>query len=259
MKYLGGKQRLGRYIAPVLIEIIENNKIDTYLEPFCGALGVLKNLTHLKIKIKASDYHPDLIAMWQRLQEGNFEPPQNITESEYNYYKLNVKSPDPLKGFVGFGSSFGGKFFAGYAQKYTNGKNENFCLEAYRSLKRIEKLIQEVEFRCQDYRKLNPTNTLIYCDPPYSKTKYPIKYRTDVKHYDVFDSEGFWEVMRRWSKNNIVVISETHAPEDFVVIWSMDIFRSACQSKKTRYKNDTTKKKSSEKLWCHKDIAKLII
>ena len=46
---------------------------------------------------------------------------------------------------------------------------------------------------------------LVYCDPPYAYSKYPIKYRRDVKKYDVFDNAEFWEQVRKWSKNNIVV------------------------------------------------------
>ena len=29
----------------------------------------------------------------------------------------------------------------------------------------------------------------------------------------------FWETMRKWSKNNIVVISEREAPKDFKKVW----------------------------------------
>ena len=73
----------------------------------------------------------------------------------------------------------------------------------------------------------------IYCDPPYAYTKFPIKYRRDIKKYDVFETELFWETMRKWSKSNVVVISEIVAPPDFAEIWNMSRYRSACQSLKT--------------------------
>jgi hypothetical protein len=57
-----------------------------------------------------------------------------------------------------------------------------------------------------------------------------------VKHYDVFDSDLFWETMRLWSTNNLVIVSELSAPEDFVEIWNLERYRSACQSTKTRFK-----------------------
>ena len=59
--------------------------------------------------------------------------------------------------------------------------------------------------------------------------------------------------MREWSKNNMVVISETDAPDDFVEIWNMDRYRSAAQSNKTRFKNGSDVKKA-EKLYIHGDI-----
>ena len=47
MKYLGGKQRLGKYIAPVLLDIWDyDDSLDGYMEPFCGSLGVLKNVAN---------------------------------------------------------------------------------------------------------------------------------------------------------------------------------------------------------------------
>jgi site-specific DNA-adenine methylase len=97
----------------------------------------------------------------------------------------------------------------------------------------------------------------IYCDPPYAYTKFPIKYRRDVKHYDVFNNEHFWDVMREWSKNNFVVISEITAPDDFIEIWHQDRYRSAAQSTKTRF-SDKSKTASNthdtEKLFIHKSL-----
>lgn len=67
MKYLGGKQRLGKHLAPILKQLWDeynstHKKLSGYLEPFCGSLGVLKNMTDLDTKkIVANDYHPDLI------------------------------------------------------------------------------------------------------------------------------------------------------------------------------------------------------
>jgi DNA adenine methylase len=259
MKYLGGKQRLGRHIAPILKTIVKKNpKYKSYIEPFCGALGVLRNMTDIKIPIYASDYHPDLIALFQSIQQNNIQLPDFITEDEYLHYKHNIKSPNAMKGFAGFGSSFGGRFFAAFAQKYLNGKKENFCLEAKRSLLRLQPTIQSVHFSCIDYRDIKPKKAIIYCDPPYQYTKFPIKYRREVKKYDTFDNNEFWSYMREWSKNNIVIVSETDAPSDFVSFWDKEKTRSICQSQKTRYKNTSQPKKVSERLFIHKNNVSLI-
>ena len=223
------------------------------MEPFCGSLGVMKHMTDLKTKkIIANDYHPDLIALWKAVQDDTFVYPKSISEEEYNAAKL-LESPNAYKAFVGFGMSFGGRYFAAYSQKYLNGKNEDFCKEMVNSLKRIREKISNVVFSNKDYKDLKPKNMLIYCDPPYAYSKYPIKYRRDVKRYDVFDNAEFWEQVRKWSKNNIVLVSELTAPDDFVEIWNYDVYRSAAQSDKTRFLG-ASETRSVEKLFMHKSL-----
>ena len=46
-----------------------------------------------------------------------------MNETIYHECK-NLKSPHSLKRFVGYSLSFGGKYFAGYADKYKNDKKE---------------------------------------------------------------------------------------------------------------------------------------
>ena len=42
-------------------------------------------------------------------------------------------------------------------------------------------------------------NSLIYCDPPYKgKSEYSKKGSN-------FDHKKFWNIIRKWSKNNMVV------------------------------------------------------
>ena len=153
MKYLGGKQRLGKHLQKKLHEIWAKNKLSGYMEPFCGSLGVLKHMTDINTKkIIANDYHPDLIQLWLEVQRGTFKYPESISEDEYNEAK-SLESPNAYKAFVGFGMSFGGRFFGAYSQKYLNGKKEDFCKEMVNSLKRTKPLIQNVSFINKDYKK----------------------------------------------------------------------------------------------------------
>lgn len=275
MKYLGGKQRLGKHIAPVLKElwkkvvdkkVVDKNLLDKnlldkkvlngYLEPFCGSCGVLKNMSDISESIEASDYHSDLIQMWKEVKANTFIYPTSVSEEEYFAAKAST-SPNAMKSFVGFGMSFGGRFFGAYAHKYVNEKKEDFCKEMVNSLKRTSPLIQNVEFTNKSYLELEPKNKFIYCDPPYAYIKFPIKYRRDVKHYDVFDTDLFWETMRKWSENNLVVVSEVVAPADFTEVWNMERHRSACNSLKTGKKNVAVDDdfKSSEKLFIYSGSA----
>jgi len=260
MKYLGGKQRLGKHLSPTLHDIWNENRghgeLNGYLEPFCGSLGVFKHMTDLPgaRTIVANDYHPDLIAMWQAVQDDTIVYPESISEAEYNAAK-ELPSPSAHKAFVGFGMSFGGRFFGAYSQKYLGDKKEDFCKEMRNSLRRIAPLIKKkkVKFTNKRYQDIaSPSKKLIYCDPPYQETKYPIKYRRGVKKYDTFDNDEFWDTVRKWSKDNIVLVSETSAPSDFTEIWSMKRYRSAAQSSKTRFHKPTeTKTHNDEKLYVY--------
>ena len=53
--------------------------------------------------------------MWKALQSG-WEPPDIVTEAEYQYIKDHKDEDPALAGFVGFGCTFGAKWFAGYAR-----------------------------------------------------------------------------------------------------------------------------------------------
>ena len=160
MKYVGGKQRIGKDIANVMKELVPKKIINGYMEPFCGALGVMRHMVNYHKNLIATDSHSDLIAMWKAIQNGGFTPPKTVSE---NYYKRvkNMNSPSALKGFVGFGCSFGGKYFGGYGQKYVKNRNADFLREATNSINRFKPLIKNIRFSCNDYRKFSPNNMLI--------------------------------------------------------------------------------------------------
>jgi DNA adenine methylase len=251
MKYMGGKYFLCKEISSVMKSLVKPSEVDLYIEPFCGALNVLKIMNE-DYQCLASDYHPDLIQLWKEVQNDSFIPPDSVDLEFYENCK-GLESPSSLKAFVGFNMSFGGKFYSGFVDKYKRDKVENFLSEAVNSLNKSKDKIQGVEFQCLNYENLEPSNSLIYCDPPYGNTKFPIRYRTDTKHYDIFDNDKFWHTIRQWSKNNYVFISETSAPDDFIAVWEKGVHRSASQSSKTRYKNESEKNKI-EKLYVHRDV-----
>jgi len=200
MHYLGGKFRIGREIVSVLKNLRKENQV--YIEPFIGAGWTM---IHMDGKRKGFDIHPELISLWKALQNG-WIPPNEISEIEYKNAK-NGECKSYLKGFIGFGCSFSGKWFGGMARS----KNRNYALNAKNSLLKKVKLLQDVEFKCLDYKKVRVRDSLIYCDPPYANT-------TEYKNQ--FDSKEFWNYMRRWRERNIVVVSEYVAPSDFKCIAS---------------------------------------
>ena len=128
MKYMGGKYFLKKELSEVMKNHVPVEECSGYLEPFCGSLNVALMMSS-DYECFASDYHPDLIQLWKEVQDGTFVFPTEIDEKIYLESK-ELKSPNALKGFIGFSMSFGGKFYSGYADKYKNDKKENFLKEA---------------------------------------------------------------------------------------------------------------------------------
>lgn len=192
MQYLGGKCR----ISTVLVDFILSRKTTykVYLEPFIGGASVLEKVPS-SFKRLASDINPYLISLYEAVQSG-WDPPKSITEQEYLKAKDTEEFPKYLKGFIGFGCSFGGKWFGGYAR---SGKR-NYASNARNSLLKLSNKIKDVKFKCVDYTKLNPYGCIIYCDPPYQNTT---KYDILIKD---FNHNVFWNIMREWSKRNTIYI-----------------------------------------------------
>lgn len=174
------------------------------VEPFVGGCNIISKKSGERYCYDINEY---LIEMYKAVQNG-WTPPAIITEEEYDYIRNNKDKDKPLTGFVGIGCSYSGKWFGGYARNKTG---RNYCLNAHNSILKQLNEIRDIKFDCKDYKELEFDGCLIYCDPPYKDTtKYPI--------IGEFNTEDFWNVMRNWSKNNTVIISEYEAPYDFECI-----------------------------------------
>lgn len=202
MQYFGGKQRISKHIIKVLNQYRNDNQ--PLVEPFVGGCNIISKMSGEKYCYDINKY---LIEMYKAIQSG-WIPPTTITEEEYNYIKNNKDENKALTGFVGIGCSYSGKWFGGYAR---NNTGRNYCLNAHNSIMKQANEIKEIKFDCKDYRELNIEGCLIYCDPPYKNTtKYSI--------IGDFNTDEFWNTMRKWSKNNTVIVSEYEAPDDFKCI-----------------------------------------
>ncbi len=235
MRYFGGKTRT----CKDLVQVINNYKTkeQIFLSPFVGGGWVEQYIEGKKILCDKHDY---LIALYKELQNG-WLPPTELSKDEYDYIKSNPDDQPHLTGFVGFGCSFAGKWFGGYAK---DNSGRNYCLNAHNSMnKKIENgLLHRTEFRNCDYKDLKPENMVIYCDPPYRGTT-----QYDKNIVGDFDHDEFWDTMREWSKNNTVLVSEYDAPEDFEIVWEKEVKLDI------RDKNNE-KQKRTEKLFKMKNI-----
>ena len=230
MQYMGGKSRISKQIAEILNSAIDKNK--PFVSLFCGSCAI-ESKVQADVKI-LNDKHPYLIAMWQALQNG-WMPPDAVTKEEYYHVKANMDENPALTGFVGFGCSFGGKWWGGYAK---DKRGDDYCGQAKRGLLKDLVGIQSATFTCLDYHDVEiPDGAVVYCDPPYANTTgYTVGQ---------FDTDEFWDYMRQLSKRCDVYISEESAPDDFECIWSKEKVR-------TLEKNDNVGRVKVEKLFKYK-------
>ena len=113
----------------------------------------------------------------------------------------------------------------------------NYYQEAKNNILTQASDLKGIIFGVSDYKESiklpYDSGMVVYCDPPYQGTKQYANAMT-------FDYEEFWQTMRDWSKNNIVLISEQNAPDDFECIWEQEVSRSIKAADKS---------KSTEKLF----------
>lgn len=233
MRYQGGKSKSAKQIADVIMSVTDRESNLTLVSLFCGSCAVESKLNEFKTKI-LNDKHEYLIALLKGIQVG-YELPENISKESYQYIRTHLDEDKVLSGFVGFGCSFGGKWFGGYAKNQTN---RNYASESKKSLLKDMATLMDAEFICKDYRDVElPDGCVVYADPPYNGTT---GYGNEK-----FDSDIFWDYMREISKNHIVFISEQNAPDDFVSIWERQLTRTLDRNKNNQFK-------ATEKLFVHK-------
>jgi DNA adenine methylase len=137
----------------------------------------------------------------------------------YNLVKNKKQNyPEHIVGWLGFNCSYSGKYFGGFAGETLTkeGTIRDYQQEAINNInKQIEKL-NGVIFHNNNYYELDiPSNSIIYCDPPYENT---------TKYQNNFNHELFWNWCRKMSKEgHKVYVSEYNAPDDFECIWSKEV------------------------------------
>ena len=161
MRYLGGKSRLARYIAPFL------RGSGLFYEPFVGGFNIVPAVQP-HTAAQCSDTHKGLIKMFVAIQQG-WRPPASITERRY--YELKQETESPLRTFASFGASFGGKEWGGFARDKAGGGGRDLAAQAARSLSRKIPWILQSRFTCSSFEGILPApESVIYCDPPYAGT-----------------------------------------------------------------------------------------
>lgn len=236
MKYMGSKQRFAKEIVPIL----NSYNRDYYIEPFVGGANIIDKVNFTN-KL-GYDKNPYLIGLLDYVSKGG-ELPTTINENEYYKVRDNKEEyEDWYVGLVGFCASYGGRFFEGYPRgKKTDGTPRDYTNESIRNIEKQRENLNGIIFQSCDFTKLDFTemDALIYCDPPYFKSK-PYK----VSLLGKFNHRTFWEWVNYQSKFNPVIISEYNAPRNYVCIWSKNGVKSTLNVEKVKI--------STEKLFINK-------
>jgi DNA adenine methylase len=203
MQYVGGKARMARWLRKEIAPFAVAGA--TYLEPFLGGANSFRLLAPLFSNIYAGELNINAAVLWRAVADG-WEPPLFLSREEYQLLRNQV-DPSPLRSFAGFGCSFGGKWFGGYA---VNARGYDYVGASRRAIMSVAPVMRLADIRHCSYDDWCPSEGwVVYCDPPYA----------GVQGYGVsFDHGRFWGTVRHWSRlGALVFVSEYSAPSDFTV------------------------------------------
>ena len=226
---MGSKARHAKEILKAVNEelVACNYKSNVWVEPFVGGANMIEHVKESKTRI-GNDSHFYLVEMLKSVRDG-WIPPEYVSEDEYKNARLNKESlPAYLVGFIGFGCSYSGKWFGGFARNISkdapdaellNKTKRNYCAESKRNILKQVQRIKGVDFRNSNYEDLEiPNQSVIYCDPPYAGT---------TKYKDRFDNDRFWQWCdKQFQNGHKVFVSEYVAPEGWKCIWQKEVNNS---------------------------------
>lgn len=197
MRYLGGKTRIAKQLAA---------KIDKVRRPgqwvwdaFCGGLSMTVALSK-NDPVYSTDACVPLIALYRAVQAG-WAVQTELTEETYRAAR-NLPDTDPLKAFCGFGCSFGGKWFGGFARPYPTNRTPHGA-----ALRGLQRDVPGRSFAVADFTEIapRPIDGVLYLDPPYAGT-------TGYDGAPPFDYTAFYQRCAEWSEHCHVFVSEYRMP-----------------------------------------------
>jgi DNA adenine methylase len=207
MVYVGGKSKVAKDLAAIISLFSPR----VYWEPFVGAGTVIQ---YVKAPVKiGSDLDIHIASFLECVRDG-WLPPAEVSESDYQFLKSYVpltRECYATKAAIGYGCSFGGKWFGGFAR---NTRHSSYAGYVYNSSRKQSPLLQGIQFKNQSYLDGLPEGVdLIYCDPPYANT-------TSCGSGRQFDSKLFWDWCRAVALRGItVLVTEFTAPDFAMEIW----------------------------------------
>lgn len=228
MKYLGSKNRIAKFILPIMLQAAKDANINNWVEPFVGGGNMIDKVPK-EFKRVGYDVNGHVI---QALEDIRDEP-QNLLDS-FSFEQRKINKELPPQKYISHAciiTSFGADLKGGYARDKTN---RNYTSEGKRNALKQSPNIQNVDFICDDFLNLNFENSLIYCDPPYKGTT---SYKTNPFPYN-----EFYNWCRKQKQNgNVIFVSEYEMPEDFTEVWRGEI-KTNLASQRTKATHNAVEK-----------------
>lgn len=227
MRYQGSKNRLSKFIVPILQNIIDKNNLTTYIEPFVGSASIIEKI-NCKNKL-GSDINPELICLLNYMKDNPLLEiaPEDCSFEHYADVRENRKNntdkySQEYTALIGYSASYGGRYFDGGYGRHKAGSDSkrNVYKETIKNMREHAPLLKGTNFINMNYKDYNSNdfnNCLFYCDPPYKGTKGYENGKYSVEY------EEYYNWLREISKNNYVICSEYSMPEDFECIWSKEV------------------------------------
>lgn len=218
IKWAGGKGSLITQLQTFFPEVLRNNKINRYIEPFLGGGAILIEVlqTYPVEEAYAFDINKDLINAYNRVKDsveslikilgkmekeylrGTIEQRKQYyyqKREEYNSYEIskNTKSVKRAAQFIFLNRTcFNGLYRVNRNGKFNvpigSYKNPKICDKD--NLRKLSKLLQCVTFQYGDYKNSYSyvtNNSFVYFDPPYR----PLTRTSNFTSYskEIFDDE----------------------------------------------------------------------
>jgi DNA adenine methylase len=216
MHYMGSKAKHAKDI--VAITLANRRPDQTYVEPFVGGGNVINIVPQGAGRI-ANDKNFAMVALLDALGNKGWEPPAAMTQAEFrklmkrkNDLQAMTQEEQALFAFAATGLTFGSQWAGQWV------KEEQRCRQAHDACMRAAPGLQGIEFHSGSYDALNiPPGSIVYCDPPYSKTTGYAGATTTIKvgesDHNIWKPDTFW----RWADSLVdaghhVYVSEYTGP-----------------------------------------------
>ena len=227
MKYMGSKNRIAKYLLPIMLAECERQGVTTWIEPFVGGANMIDKVPDSFERI-GYDLNDHVIHALIDIRDNAEELPDSVSE-EY-FVSLSGTPPSKITSWIRCACAYGGRFGNGYARQGSNPRyKKTIAQEGFNNALKQSPKIQSVQFICDSYENLSFENCLIYCDPPYQGTS---GYKTGA-----FNHDKFFDWCREQAKKNIVFVSEYNAPDDFIDVWRGEIKTNFASNRKTATHN----------------------